>query len=241
MASVCEKSFTLEITGPRLLAYWKFDEAGAGDTRVDSQAGNDLGPSAGGGLSVVAGKIGNGVGFDTLNRELVSLVPSTTLIFDITKGITFIGWVKSTATAFVDGNNLFTLESLDAPINQWFFNFGTGLNNVNFNCSDGTDIDGISKPIVLGTWHFLRAWIDPADKKIRFQLDLGVTSVGTDVFNAFEVATQSQVRMSTNVFGAVQAKQLDEFGVYERVLNDEDAATIYNGGAGNTWPNLPNV
>ncbi len=236
MSTICEKDFTLHVETISLISYWKFDESGASDTRVDVAGNNDLTPDLGGGLSVVAGKIGNAVGFDTLNRGLITAVPSTDLIYDPTRGMSFTGWVKSTDTAFVDSNTLFRLESLDAPINQWAFTIGTGLNSVNFNCNDGTNIEGISKAIVLATWHFIRAWIDPADNKIRFQLDLGTTDVGTDVFSAFETAIQSQVTMRTAIFGTPRDKQFDEFGVWDGVISDDTASFLYNGGAGRTFP-----
>lgn len=236
MSATCTKEFFLHVGSVSVISYWKFNEAAAGDVRDDSVSSNDLTPDLGGGLSVVAGKIGNAAGFDTLNRGLISLAPSSDLIYDPARGITFMGWIKSTDTAFVDFNNLFTLESLDAPFNQWSFSFGTGLNNVNFNCNDGVNIDGISKAIVLGTWHFMRAWIDPTDNKMRFQLDLGSITVGTVVLSNFEVATQSQVRMSTSVFGTVRAKQFDEFGVWDGVVSNATAAFIYNSGAGRTYP-----
>lgn len=239
MSTVCQKTFTIETSIIRLLAYWKLDET-TGD-RLDSKNGGNL--SQVGTVGSGVGKISSAFKQTVAGVNRIEKLGSTRLAFDVSKGCTVCGWFNLVATGTFSGifgwvlkdeNNLplFDLSlqritTADPPPARLYASI---CDNILLNCYNIK----LDATIYYGVWTFFRFWIDPADNKLRLEINGGITN---EVAIGF---TLPQVLIADFEIGRGGPDYLvDELGVWEGVLSNGDADELYNANAGTTYPNVP--
>jgi len=104
---------------------------------------------------------------------------------------------------------------------------------------DGVEFEEIVYPYPQdGGWHFYRAWYDPADQKARLQIDNGLIIDTVALPMAGGSGNQITFAGNATFFGSTE-RSLDESGLWIRVLSNTEAAALWNGGAGVTYPAVP--
>lgn len=110
---------------------------------------------------------------------------------------------------------------------------------------DGSDahlvnVTDSSTEVFFDTWYFVSAWYDPANDEIALQVNdnLAVTAstatgiyAGNGMFVIGGQPTGTTPPVDYHLNGSV-----DEFGIWERVLTEEERGQLYNGGLGCTYP-----
>jgi hypothetical protein len=239
LGATCQKVFHITISDLRLLAYWTLDEV-AGD-RLDSLGANNLSPV--GTVGFDTGKISNAFKQTVAGTDRLEKSSSTSLLFDPTKGMTVAGWFYPTATGpfqgffgwvLLDGTfspafdiSLQKITTLDPPPARLY---ATICDNVLAVCYEiKLDIT-----VFYGTWNFFRLWIDPADNKLKLQINNGTVN---EIAIGFTIPEQGVSSFEIGRSGPDY--RVDEIGVWEGVLSDSDATDLYNAGAGKTYPDVP--
>jgi hypothetical protein len=240
----CEKEFTLTVQEgiPTPNAYWTMDEA-VGD-RIDQIHGLPL-ATIQGIVPAVPGKINNaaqmtalGAGFPfmVINASDTDLIP----LAYVGTGFTICGWVNGGGIGSGSGSicHLFFQDILDndiGDINLKFAGFsGPGTQSISFIGHDdgGLFFSGnIDAP--QGAWWFYRLWFDPFLGTIQLQINNtgGIALSGPG--RSFSLSHHGIISMSNqNAFPFVT--ELDELGIWLKVLTDNQVTLLYNAGAGKT-------
>ena len=210
-----------------LKGYWKLDESSG--NAVDSLGINTLVNTNT--LTYVAGKIGNCALSDQVNsRYLVKTSPSSlpSGAVDVTLNIwanpssepSLSGWGFGTAGTSQAGTILF---GLSGPY------FGGYSNDVY-----------VSQTIPTNEWHMHTITIKASTKKVNFYYDgshIGTeqTLPNTPNYGSGAVWIGPQGTWNTTCFPG----KLDEAGIWQSVLTQEEITALYNGGAGLTYPFTP--
>jgi hypothetical protein len=235
------KSFSIKVTGQKLVglkAYWSMDQTSVafGVVTISDATSNHINLiSSFGGWSLVAGKISqalalaNGGFADTSG-------PAITAITNPGNGFTLCGWFKSTF-GVGDLGSIWEFDWQGSPGYYFILEINNGgILTLRTNHSpEFSEID-IVYPLD-GAWHFYRAGIDPADHKMKLQLDNGAINsdgpltLAPTAANSFHFGTASFIPDVDRVY--------DEMGIWNRWLSNADIAYLYNGGAGRTYPDLP--
>lgn len=220
-SAVCEKSFTLSIsTTP--ISYWKFDDA-ANSTRVDTVGGANL-TDDNSNVGSVAGLIANAAHFQLSAIDALETVPNVAAQYFFSTGWTFAGWIN---VDVLDDGDVFTLDNgalLEISL------FSPGQIRFAYRPTVISPFVSLFIPLTTGAWHFLRCWLDPADMKMKAQIDLGAIS---------ETVAQAAPTVSLSAYIAFGPQfdcefSMDESGFFGEALSDGAATNIYNAGAGKT-------
>jgi len=141
------------------------------------------------------------------------------------KGVTICGWIKIPA-----GENIsINLRSFDGG---YQFELDTdGFGSLEFYVNS-FDVASLPYP-ADEDWHFYRAWFDPVDSKCRLQID----NVGTI---AVTIGSYPYVGGDGGFLELASGQAyFDETGLWNKSLSDSEVDGLWNGGAGNTYPNVP--
>lgn len=255
----CSKQFQITIASSlQLKAYWKFDEA-SGD-RADSQgtntlrAGNYAGPVGGAGPGSEAGVINNAVLFTGVQSVggtagLTLASPSSELTFDPTKGVTLAFWYKQKITGGAVADTLHQMEfggnTYLSPNGIYIAVHKLGLPNTM--TVFGTGTNGNAQSISLGAlsidaFHLIIVWIDPADYKLRAQLDNGSIVVSSGSMNAPTAFPSCFVFLGKTTAPNGRNFDLDEMAIWRGLLDSTQRDYIWNSGSGRTiGPGYPGV
>lgn len=221
--------------GDDLISYWKLNEA-SGD-RDDVHGGNDLADvnSVGAASSSVIG--GAAYFLNTSSQYLTKEGPG--IILDLSLGMTVSFWAyKETgcpdnAMRFQWGQNSSTATlsfstSVAVP-NRWNITDNDGLSRVNLGTS------------TLDTWEYFVLGYDPITKKAMGSMNGQAlfNSAGPTLTNhpILEVG-KDQFRLGASILsggGAASAYyrgNMDETGLWNRMLTDPEVTALWNGGAG---------
>jgi len=200
-----------------LLAYWKLDT----NSWIDSSGNANTLTYFGSQVSTPAGKIGNSASFSGSNYLYRNS-------FSITTNCSFSFWFKSSVSEGVD--------------------LGVGVVEVNVGFSGGfrlLSIDGViyfqapSEVVATsvssycdGTFHQAVGTSDGST--IRMYIDGSFKQATTD-----NLGTVSLSDMAIGSYGdglAQSGTQIDEVGVWNRALSQAEITSLYNAGAGITYP-----
>lgn len=225
-----------------LVSYWKLDEASG--QRNDSHGTNHLTDNVAN-VSGIAGKIANGADFSgaggqSTTQFLYRNSNSTLQTGNIDQ--TFTAWVKfdsvppaglhRTILSKDNANNLREILLVwEQASNKFVFAIGNGASGV-----EGVQATSFGTPS-LGVWYFVVAGYNATTDKAFIQINNGPVD---------EVTIALTPGVSTNPFiiGAEGFSSfriphdglIDEVGFWKRVLTLEERTTLYNGGAGLTYP-----
>jgi hypothetical protein len=211
-----------------LLAYWSLEEV-SGNRADSSGNGHTLTPASA--LSRVAGVVGFGCEFPGGANEWMDAASPSTLA--VGSGSFFISlWFKSDNpnddhAILHYGTDLTTYEykmlKTDASI---FVQFG-GASVGALVALDPVPMDG--------TWHNIKGWYDADNDLVGSRLDNGtpvtspLTSVTAVPGSTFRLGDSVPENQGPFIY-------LDEVGLWNRMLTEDEQSALYNGGAGLAWP-----
>ena len=92
-----------------------------------------------------------------------------------------------------------------------------------------------------GNWHFIVMWYDTTSRTLNLRLDnaAGLGETGTATGTSTLPSTLIDFQIGARQFGGAQDYfdgLIDEVGFWRRVLTPAERTTLYNGGAGLTYP-----
>jgi len=210
------------ITG--LAAYWKLEEASG--TRVDSVTGIVL--TDGNTVTSNPGIQGTAAQFTTVNSEYLTVLDTTTLRMGTSFTIAF--WCYPDTAS--QGNWMVAKFTTSQG-------YAVYLTTGQLRCtigSAGGNTDAVSTLVpATAAWSFVVAWVDATAGLIWLQLNNGtpqstaLVSAQTEGTAAFFIGARSSTQSFFN-------GRLDEVGMWKRMLTAADRTTLYNAGAGRTYP-----
>lgn len=219
------------------LAWWKMEENGAGN-RIDIIGGATLVPAgANGTVSRVAGKVnfgvdlaGNAAPFFIIDKFLNS--GAATFPYVKADGIDITLWFND--STFVNGQAdiIDFFSPSNGPI-RLFLTSTLGLT------LDVPFVSSVSAPWVFGAgWSFIRVFIDDDAGVIGFQVNTNPPVTMPYVEPADGNTSIYQLAVTTDDFTLASnvACFWDEVAIWPRLLTAAEITTLYNGGAGHTWP-----
>ena len=226
-------SLALDTVCDELYAYWRLEESGTVD-RVDVRGKNDVTPSAS--LPNEAGVIGNQANFQgtqilngaTSDPELIN--------FDGSQDFSIVLWCHHDSANQDDG--LVSKYDEDVSKIQYGVTSRGTVNRHRFIVSSNGTIAGSSTAqstvaIVGGQDHFIVADYNSSTGDIRISVDREtpvVVNHGTTIFQNDLVLQLGNIRfLSAN---QIHDGGLDEVLIYGRILTDDEADALYNGGSG---------
>jgi hypothetical protein len=212
-----------------LMAYWKLDEASG--NRTSSVGGYTLTDTNT--VGAASGKINNAADFDAASSEC--LIAATTS--DLSTGnidFTISVWVN---LGLVDSNTRnIVLKSGD--LGSEYKLFLAADNIFCFNASTGSPAyaGGFGAPSP-GTWYHLLAWFDSAAGTVylrindSFEASTSGCNCSTTSSEKFMIGAQ-RFYSPQNFFDG----EIDEVGIWNRLLTTQEKTDLYNAGAGITYP-----
>jgi uncharacterized delta-60 repeat protein len=216
----------------------RFTPANAG---LSGFSGRDWTFNRGPGAISVAGIVGNAAKIDNsatgISVGLMSL-DSTDFSLDHTKGFTLCYWEKPTTTGIFNPRLEFIkVSSGGSDFSSTVFNDLIGSAGVTFN--DGTfNGETLVPTLTIGAWNFIRMWVDPTNLFLKVQVNNGTILTSTRTLGIYHFSAPQVFRMyPTSLPG--RTFTIDELALYEGVLTDAEAAYLWNGGAGKTYPDVP--
>lgn len=211
-----------------LLAYYKLTEDSG--NRLDS-SGNGLTLSPANAPTSGLGKIGSGMAVNGVNQHADS---SGNIAIDYTTPFTITFWAFP---AVFPGSGLsFGIIGLptNTPMNVTIRNNGT-ITVFRFGQNANTVTIDTTASTPLNAWTFVMIRWTPGTR--LQEIGVNATTPVSQVGSALTTTNQSVIRVGTvsaqnSFFNGV----LDEVGAWNRVLTDQEIATLYNGGTGLTYP-----
>jgi len=207
-----------------LLAYWKLDTTGWIDS---SGNGNTL--TANGEVSIVSGKINNCANFDGNNDESVRMWLSRSNFFNfLLSNFSLSQWIYFNSSGANYYQALFSTRP-DGGGTENAFTYATDLNNV-LTYYDGQETTGLYT-FNPSAWYHLVAIRD--GENINFYV------------NGSYIATVQKINPFENQFISMGGQyngdeplngRIDEVGFWNRALTEAEITSLYNAGAGKTYP-----
>lgn len=220
-----------------ILAYWAMESSttwtdSSGNGRTLTEVG-----SIGGGTGIVGN---DGTSNGNVNNYLVRSDEDWMSIGSA--GITVAAWVKHTVTNSLDimvgreGESNGDWVLFRSVNNSWGFNVYT--NSTSYVC-----VYSDTNAVTAGAWYFVVGAFDPSTRieKIRIGSTSSLGAWTSNTLPAYGIHNETNELMlfKSNYAGSGLAGELDEVGIWARVLTDAEITNIWNGGAGKTWPLTP--
>lgn len=212
-----------------LVHYWTLDEQSG--TRNDSVGSAHLTDNNTVGYS--SGKNGNAASFVGANSE--SLSSNTLAVPAVEADFTASLWFYMNSS--VGGQALLT---------QWgTIGSNTGLFSLGYYMTTPGALDlyvwdaaykNASVAVTTSAWHLAVIWYSTTDKKFYLSVDNGtpasiaVAGINTLATYGIRIGSESGQRYSNS--------NIDEVGIWNRVLTAQERATLYNSGAGKFYPSF---
>lgn len=218
-----------------LVSWWTLDETSG--TRVDSHGTNDLTDNAT--VLYGTGKKGNAADFETSNSEFLSKTDTADLSF--TGDFSWAGWI-----------NLESLTVNQCIVGKWntsgenrsyAFFISTGAKLRSYISSDGTNA-GTTKIFFTqtgfstATWYHLAVAYDASAGTMDYWIN-GAAQTQLTGHNTSVYDSTASFGLG-NSFGdfAYFDGLIDEFAVWNRLIDGTDVSALYNGGDGLTYSEI---
>ena len=221
-----------------ILAHWSFNEAN--DTpRVDSVSNIELLEVNNPGVST--GILGNAVNFSGTGGKLLRNLNNTILsINNIDWSVSF--WLKMVKPADSTGDKPIIFISKDSGATREYHiqyqagdAWGDGSRGIYLMINGNPLIKLIDSSFIQNnTWQLLTITHDVSTKKVSGYLN--TTQRGTGTYTAPTVTGNSDfwIGQTTNLNSATV--EIDEVGIWSRILTGADIVEIYNGGNADSYP-----
>jgi hypothetical protein len=201
-----------------LLGYWKLDEA-AGVNRVDSTGNGRTFVESGGNVAQATGKIGNAASLTSDGPTLTqSNIPTRVGDFTIA------GWVNPRTGVDAGGSAILTRAS------DFLLSWSYTPERFNWQVEQSTGSFDIFAAVAGDVWHFVVCEYDHTGARARIKVDdgawLSVSVTGTPNLTAANLTLGS----------GTYDREIDELGVWDRLLTDTEITFLYNLSFGETYP-----
>jgi Concanavalin A-like lectin/glucanases superfamily len=217
-----------------LVSFWKMNEPGAG-VRADSHGAHSFSASAS--VASVAGKISQAT-YNTYGGGL-SAPDSPDFNFSAS-GMTAAGWINIQRLDASFSLHTCLAKWGDTPNCDFLLYYNNYVSSWEFAATD--DGDGNSSTAVrlatvpaLNQWYFLAAGYDPANSQIWLQVD-GSTRQTTPFAGPLWHSAEPLTSLWFSPSNILSDAYIDELGLWSRSLSQAEVATLYNSGAGKTYP-----
>lgn len=210
-----------------ILAYWNLDETSG--TRADSVGTADL--TSVNSVGSATGKINDAASF--VSSPVKYLVRSDPGLVNFSVSKTLVGWVR--LSALVNNSGMIEFNDGSGYCKVRINSLGT-LNFILFN-SDFSGNVFVNHPTTLleDTWYFIVAWFDSSSKIAYIQLDNGtVYDSGSALSGTPPVGTNIYIGIDSQ-FASLDG-EVDEVGVWNKILTADEKTELYNSGNGKTYP-----
>lgn len=238
MSATCTKEFALHVSSISLQAYWAFEEAA--QPWLDSTGnGHPLVNTSFFPATSTVGKI-------ALGAELKSGTTLSRFTNDVglvrTNGeFTLVGWGRIDTSLLAA--SLMGVFMFDAGATQ--------IQRANVIASGGnfalsvfgelTETVNTTVPWVLGQTYFIAFWFDLGTGKFNVQIDNGTVFSSTGSWVPSVPIATSQVSFAAPFATGLPYGMIDESGLWNGALSSAQRSSLYNGGAGKTWPAVDSV
>lgn len=216
-----------------LVSYWKLDESSGNAS--DSVGSNTL--TNNNSASYAAGKINNGVDLETSSSQSLTCADNASL--SITGDMSISLWVKPeslVANQVIIGKWASTSDQRSYA----FFINSSGVLRA-YISSDGTNantskLDLTATTLSAGTMYYLTFVYDASAGSISLYINgsLNNTSTGhkTSIYNSTSIFGLGNNLEDFDYFDGI----IDEAALYNRILTSDEVTSLYNSGAGLTYP-----
>lgn len=216
-----------------LVAFWDFEEtATSGDvTRYDLVGANNL--TSNNSVLSGTGKIGNDAVFVDANAEYLSIADNAAL--SITGDISFSCWVKPQDTGLHILINKYNSTGNQRGY-QAYLNGGTDFTVVLSSAGTSGVTKTVTSTFSADTWYHLVFTFTASASEGRFYVNgsqVGATQTYTGVTSIYNNNAEFLVGANEiKTSGNCSDMNMDELGVWSKVLTSTEVTDLYNGGAG---------
>lgn len=226
-----------------LVSYWKLDESSG--NAADSVASNTL--TNNNTVLYAPAKINNGASMVAASSQSLSIADGSQAGLDLSGDMSISLWVNPVTLSATGGNNAmvgkdntsdraydFYLTNSSGTVNITHFIYSSSGDNTTITVGEGSvDID----PAV---WTHLVVTVVVSTKTITFYVNGAADSTSYGDRNATSIFNSSSYFSigHPEVFGGGSYWNglIDEVGVWSRALTGSEVTSLYNGGAGLTYP-----
>lgn len=231
-----------------IVAYWKLDESSGNATDA---TGNGYTMTNGGssGVTFVAGKIGNSAHFENTYPNNQDSFSRSGLGSDLAE-YTISFWVKSSSTTANNDSGVISAGSW-AGAGQWTVILRTNGAGSAFlywdvyGNSTGNGISSTTGGLFDGTWRHCAVTYSDTTDTLKFYIDGSLdktsTSVGAGTIDNTGITNFIGQYLVGSNYRGFNNGELDEIGLWGRVLSDAEIASLYNSGSGLQYPFATNV
>jgi hypothetical protein len=197
-----------------LVSFWRFEETGSSDNRVDSQGSNTLNHAVGV-ISSRSGKNGNAIDCSSIDGSNTFSSGSTTnLNYGTNTDFTISFWVY--LDSFIAGRYVAYFTDYNITL--------SGSNDITFWMNSITT----SVPVTTGTWEHVTFVVDR---------DSGVTAYNNGNYVTFTANDTTGINVTDALYAICSLHDatvatpggLDSFGIWNRQLSDSEVSDLYNG------------
>lgn len=218
-----------------LQAYWKLDESSG--NAADSHSTNTL--TNNNSTAFAAAKINNGADLEESSSQSLSIADASQTGLDLSGDLSFSLWFK--AESFNAGSERPLIAKRVGAGNQRSFHFKLGSAGVNIGLlwyTDGNTIGGNLSVVwspSTATWYHVV--VTKSSTTVKFYVDgaqQGADQTGSNatIYNGTAPFELGAFADSPEYWDGL----IDEVGVWSRALTDSEVSTLYNGGAGLSYP-----
>jgi hypothetical protein len=213
-----------------LVSYWKLDETSG--TRNDSWGSNHL--TDNNTVTSATGIQGNDAVFVRANSEYLSCASNSTLEMS-SVSFTIAAWVKLTTVPSSGSGIEYSLVTKDSASGRdytlCYVATAGSFGGFRFYVSGGgSGVVETGVPATAAVWYFVVAWYDNGIIYIRVN-DLSTSSLAAPT----PVVSNTEFRIGARQYSTNQDfadAEIDEVGLWKRVLSPAEITQLYNGGAG---------
>jgi len=208
-----------------LLSYWKLDDDLATTNVIDSLDVNDGTASQNTNLFSVAGKIDKAFNY-TMSNELVNITGFTST----SQNYTFTFWANRRNIDFIFDYHVVTGNRIAITLGRWATD-----GQLTFYTDDETpESFGADAYLNTNQWYFLAITLDATGG--TGEGFVNGSSVGELPYTGQDIGGQVHIGCCRTPTYNEFDGEIDEFGIWERVLTDAEILELYNSGSGLTYP-----
>jgi hypothetical protein len=222
-----------------LVSYWDLEEADG--TRYDLHGSNDLTQNGTGGVDQATGKVGNAADFERGDSDYLSITDASQSGLDITGDISVSFWMKLESAPAFD-----TIYSILNKRNTGSSNGGYQIQYTHFpsntdtlqivfydGSSNTSSVAALDLNLSTATWYHLVITIDVSAPDIKVYLDGSDQSFSMSLTDATAIGDNAEeFRIGRTAAGDYFDGQIDEVGIWSKVLTSGEVTDLYNSGSG---------
>jgi len=235
MPAVCVKEFALHVRSISLQAYWAFEQAA--QPWLDSTGNNHpLVNTSFFPATSTAGKIA--LGAELKSGTTLSRFSNDINLVRSNGEFTLVGWGRiDTSLLAASLLNVFMLNAVTVQLQRASL-IASGGNFALDLAGELTEVVNTTVPWVLGQTYFLAMWFDRGTNKFNVQIDNGAVFSSSGTWTPSASIASSRVAFSGPFATGLAYGMVDEAGLWNGALTTAQRSSLYNGGAGKTWPNV---